>query len=412
MGIKELSLCGNIIDNGWIENLRYSNGAPNLNAVMILSEIIYWYKPTEIRSEITGDILGYKKKFKADKLQKSYGALGKRFGFSKRQVKDACDFLKNLGLITVEFRVIQVEHRNISNVMFVEPVLENIKKITGINRVADDTELVANNNQDIPPYKTLNNTNKLTASQVIPPPTIERNIPYADENLHHTETNDIPPPLTIERNIPYVQTCHTLHPNVGSPTLERKTYTEITTEITTKEPPPTSSITPLTKSEEAALNLDAVLESDENQNTPTDIKKKRHKNQNTATIPWNEIVALYHEHCPSLPRVLKVTDARKKQIAARWKDNEGLDVFADFFKRIEKSDFLTNRSSTNRNGWICTFDWALNDQNMTKVLEGRYDNKVSVPVQTLTEPQYSGWGHNVPDYVRQIVERSTQYKEG
>ena len=195
-------------------------------------------------------------------------------------------------------------------------------------------------------------------------------------------------------------------------TASVKTLTETTTEITTKEPPPTSSITLQTKSEEAALSTDTVFGFDERQSTPTDIKKKRHKNQDTATIPCNEIVALYHEHCPSLPRVLKVTDARKKQIAARWKDNEGLDVFADFFKRIEKSDFLTNRSSMNRNGWICTFDWALNDQNMTKVLEGRYDNKVSIPVQAQTEPQYSGWGHNVPDYVRQIVERSAQYKEG
>lgn len=140
MKIKELPLCGAIIDDGWIKNLRYSNGSPNLNAAMILSEIIYWYKPIEIRSETTDDILGYRKKFKTDKLQKTYDALGKRFGFSKRQVKAACDFLKNSNLITIEFRIVQIEDQNISNVMFIEPVIENIKKITGKNRVGDFDE--------------------------------------------------------------------------------------------------------------------------------------------------------------------------------------------------------------------------------------------------------------------------------
>lgn len=39
-------------------------------------------------------VLGYKKKFKKDKLQKTYEALGERFGLSKRQAKLACDYLE------------------------------------------------------------------------------------------------------------------------------------------------------------------------------------------------------------------------------------------------------------------------------------------------------------------------------
>ena len=38
-------------------------------AITILSEIFYWYKPTEIKDERTNEIQ-YKQKFKADKLQK------------------------------------------------------------------------------------------------------------------------------------------------------------------------------------------------------------------------------------------------------------------------------------------------------------------------------------------------------
>ncbi len=143
-------------------------------------------------------------------------------------------------------------------------------------------------------------------------------------------------------------------------------------------------------------------------NNSTKPKLRRTKTETEDIIPHNEIVEAYHLHCSSLPRVIKVTDARKKQIAARWKENSDISFFADLFQLIEKSDFLTNRGNINRNGWSCTFDWALNDQNMTKILEGRYSNKTIAPAQPQKEPQYSGWGHNVPDYVRQIAEMSAR----
>ena len=44
MQMKDICLEGNLVDNGWIENLKYDNGKTNLNAVMILSEIVYWYR--------------------------------------------------------------------------------------------------------------------------------------------------------------------------------------------------------------------------------------------------------------------------------------------------------------------------------------------------------------------------------
>lgn len=134
MQIKNIELDGNVIDNGWIEKFRYANGKPRMNAIMILSEIYYWYRPTLIRDELTGKVLGYKKKFKADKLQKSYAALGERFGFTARQAKLACDYLKKQGLITIEFRAITSNNRKLNNVMFVELIPENLKKITGIDR--------------------------------------------------------------------------------------------------------------------------------------------------------------------------------------------------------------------------------------------------------------------------------------
>ncbi|GAA0179071.1 hypothetical protein SH2C18_20150 [Clostridium sediminicola] len=129
---------GNIADFGWYQNLRYDNGLVNLNAIVILSEIIYWYKPVEVRDEVTGRLIGYKKKFKADKLQKSYESLGENFGLTKVQAKAACKFLEDRGLIHIEFRnVPTMSGQIVSNVMFVEPIMREVKKISGRRRILE-----------------------------------------------------------------------------------------------------------------------------------------------------------------------------------------------------------------------------------------------------------------------------------
>jgi hypothetical protein len=150
MEMKDICLEGNLIDNGWIESLKYDNGKTNLNAVFLLSEITYWYRPTLIKSETTGQVVGYKKKFAADKWQIRYDELGKRLGLTKGQVKDACDFLRDKGLITIEFRTVQTYYGPLPNVMFIEPVIENLKKITGINRIVEDSQ---SSNEGYPPSK-------------------------------------------------------------------------------------------------------------------------------------------------------------------------------------------------------------------------------------------------------------------
>lgn len=131
--IGKLHVQGNVLDSGWFQHLTLTNGKANLNAIIILSEIIYWYKPSEIRDEITGELIGYKKKFKADKLQKSYQSLADQFGLTKTQVKSACKFLRDKGLITIEFRTVQIERGiNLANVMFIEPIAEKIEEISGV----------------------------------------------------------------------------------------------------------------------------------------------------------------------------------------------------------------------------------------------------------------------------------------
>jgi hypothetical protein len=70
--MAKINISGDIIPKIWYKKLKYPSGKPYLIAIIILSDIVYWYRPTEIRDENTGSIIGYKKKFKADKLQRNY----------------------------------------------------------------------------------------------------------------------------------------------------------------------------------------------------------------------------------------------------------------------------------------------------------------------------------------------------
>ena len=89
------------------------------------------------------------------------------------------------------------------------------------------------------------------------------------------------------------------------------------------------------------------------------------------SIDYQEIINLYHENCPSLPKVTKITDARKKLINARLKDYT-IGELVNAFAIAEGSDFLTGRNGK----WGgANFDWIMNTNNIVKILEGNYKNK-------------------------------------
>ncbi|MGN4613882.1 DnaD domain-containing protein [Bacillus cereus group sp. MYBK71-2] len=185
--IGQINFRGNVIDHGWFKTLTLDNGKPNIVAITILGEFVYWYKPTEVRSEESSQVK-YKQKFKADMLQKSYQQLADSFGFTKRQVKEACDFLKERGLIKIEFRTIVVNGTRCNNVMYVEPIPEMIQKIS-VMYWGNDT-----------------------------PPTLKSNRAITSESKRVLRSKGTPS---------YNETEEPL-------TLERKTNTEITTNITTE----------------------------------------------------------------------------------------------------------------------------------------------------------------------------------
>jgi hypothetical protein len=94
---QELAFNGDIIPHTWYESplLRHDNGKPNLNAIIILANICYWYRPEDVVDEETNRVVGIKAKFSQDKLQMYYQQWAEKYGLTKRQVKEAVAFLKS-----------------------------------------------------------------------------------------------------------------------------------------------------------------------------------------------------------------------------------------------------------------------------------------------------------------------------
>lgn len=89
--------------------------------------------------------------------------------------------------------------------------------------------------------------------------------------------------------------------------------------------------------------------------------------------PYKEIVALYHEICKSYPKLRIVSEKRKRDMAARWKEyKRNLETFRELFTRAEASPFLKGK---NERSWAADFNWLMNSENMAKVLEGKYNDE-------------------------------------
>jgi len=128
--IGSLNFEGNITPIEWFSYIRLPNNKPDLVSIILLSDIVYWYRPTTLRDEHSGKITSYKKKFKSDLLQKSYNDLEELFGLTKDQIKKSLQRLEQLNLIKRVFRHITSQGSSLANVMFIQIFPEQISKIT------------------------------------------------------------------------------------------------------------------------------------------------------------------------------------------------------------------------------------------------------------------------------------------
>lgn len=114
----------------------------------------------------------------------------------------------------------------------------------------------------------------------------------------------------------------------------------------------------------------------------------------TAT-PYQDIVNLFNATCTTLPKVKMISEKRKKLIKGVYEVlNYDMDSLKVLFIKVSKSDFLLGK---NKESWTCNFDWIMNQNNMIKILEGNYDNKVNTSSDTgqaYTTPNIKGYFNN------------------
>lgn len=133
--VGKLRITGNVVPMSWFSTLKKKtekrDPKPYLLAIMILSDIVYWYRPVEIRDEATGTVVQRQRKFKSDKFQRSSQQYAEMFGVSQRQASDALSFLVDIGVISLEYRSFITDAGvPLSNVQYIELIPERLRDLT------------------------------------------------------------------------------------------------------------------------------------------------------------------------------------------------------------------------------------------------------------------------------------------
>jgi uncharacterized protein YdaU (DUF1376 family) len=118
-----------------------------------------------------------------------------------------------------------------------------------------------------------------------------------------------------------------------------------------------------------------------NANTETDTDTETDNKNTKGPVPHQKIVDLYHEHCPTLPRVKVINSKRQAALRARWKtfsvEVQGkerffndLDTWERYFKFITSTcPFLLGNNDRN---WVADFDFCIRETAMVGVFENKY----------------------------------------
>lgn len=128
--LSRMNITGNIIPSAWYQTIRKGTGKPYLNAIVILSDIVYWYRAAEVRDEGSGRLLGYRKRFKADLLQRSYQQMADQFGITKRDATNAVVELERLGVVKRVFRTLTIGGQLVPNILFLDLDVEVLERLT------------------------------------------------------------------------------------------------------------------------------------------------------------------------------------------------------------------------------------------------------------------------------------------
>ena len=90
------------------------------------------------------------------------------------------------------------------------------------------------------------------------------------------------------------------------------------------------------------------------------------------SCPFDSILDLYHEILFDLPKVVKLTEIRKRQLKARWLENptwQSLNKWREFFEHLRESAFLMGKNDRN---WMPNLEWLTKESHFINIIEGKY----------------------------------------
>ena len=165
--LYNVEFSGNIIPHTWYGTIQTEIGKPDMNAIAILSEILYWHRPRESCGDGDSGETVLEKRFASDMLQLSYGQLNKKFHLSKAQCRRAMKNLERLGVIKRHLRDLETDAGDsLNNVMFIEMFSDRLLQLTfpdeatpgtkNVTRVSNEMdEVIAFDEHDKPAYACL-----------------------------------------------------------------------------------------------------------------------------------------------------------------------------------------------------------------------------------------------------------------
>jgi len=101
--ISRLNFSGNLLPLSWLHHIRNTHGRVDLGAVVILSEVVFWYRWRELRDEKTGRITGVEQRFAGARFQRSLRHWAAFTGLTIKQVRRSLATLSRLGVVKVAF---------------------------------------------------------------------------------------------------------------------------------------------------------------------------------------------------------------------------------------------------------------------------------------------------------------------
>lgn len=109
-----------------------------------------------------------------------------------------------------------------------------------------------------------------------------------------------------------------------------------------------------------------------NEQLKTHIREEEDKaNKPEISNKPQQLADRYNAICTSLPRVVRLTDKRRRAVRLIHDKGYTPEQLDEVFRKAQSSSFCTGQNDRH---WKADFDWLLNESNLVKVLEGKYDN--------------------------------------